>query len=70
MEKDILHQPALCVPSSGLGCGSQCPDGQTELKASGAEDGDRGRLEDDPTNGEGSRVSTEFQIWALREGGT
>jgi len=48
MEKDILHQPALCVPSSMLGCGSQCPDGQTELKASGAEDGDKGRLEDAP----------------------
>lgn len=48
MEKDILHQPTLCVPSSMLGCGSQCPDGQTELKASGVEDGDRGRLEDAP----------------------
>ena len=70
MKKDIFHQPALCVPSPMLGCGSQCPDGQTELKASGAKDGDRGRLEDASENGEGSRVSTESQVWALREGDT
>lgn len=47
----FIVSPALCWAVR-----SECPAGQKELKASGAEDGDRGKVEDVAKSGEKRRV--------------